>query len=238
MVPDVSIYGHMTIDIIVDDNKNYEFGGIANVWRTFKKTNPDLFINLEPIHYGEAIIYIDKSNSKRYSDAVLNIKTFQPKIMESTINHILYLNELDDASFVNSIKGFNIADTCKGRELSESHLENIDILLSSDEDEKIIREAAKNFDGVFILHNPHGCKITYLEHSFSFKLDKKYFLNHINVLGAGDTFAAFLISEIYKSKIYKLNDKLEVYKHLTQTIDKVHIKTSEHISIFNNKDLI
>lgn len=238
MIPDVSIYGHMTIDTIFDDEKKYEFGGIANVWRTIKKTYPDILINLEPIHYGEAVIYIDKSNSKRYSDAVLNIRTFEPKVMKSNVNHILYINELDDASFVNSIKGFNIADTCKGKELSKFYLENIDILLSSDEDEEIVREAVENFNGIFILHNSRGCKITYLEHSFSFTLDKKYFLSHVNVLGAGDIYAAFLIYEIYKSEIYKLDDKYEIYKRLTETVEGIHIKTSTYISDINKGKLI
>jgi len=236
MIPDISIYGHMTIDTIFDDEKIYEFGGISNVWRALKKTNPNLIINLEPIHYGEAIIYIDKANSKRYSDAVLNMKTFEPKIFESSINHILYLNEFNDASFIQSIKGLNIADTCKGRELSDLQLENIDILLSADEDLNIISKAVENFDGIFILHSPLGCEIKYKEYNFSYRLEEEYFLSNINVLGAGDIYAAFLINKIHKNKIHKLNNKFEIYENIIRMIDLVHIETSQYldsVEIFN-----
>tara|TARA_Y100000389_G_scaffold132294_1_gene129711 strand:- start:1200 stop:1916 length:717 start_codon:yes stop_codon:yes gene_type:complete len=231
MIPDISIYGHMTIDTIFDDEKIYEFGGISNVWRALKKTNPNLIINLEPIHYGEAIIYIDKANSKRYSDAVLNMKTFEPRIFKSSINHILYLNEFDDTSFIQSIEGLNIADTCKGRELSDLQLENIDILLSADEDLVTVSKAVENFDGIFILHSPHGCEIEYKDYNFSYRLEKEYFLSDINVLGAGDIYAAFLINKIYKDQIHKLNNKDEIYENIIRMIGEVHIETSQYLNL-------
>ncbi|GIR20231.1 hypothetical protein CM15mP35_04920 [bacterium] len=45
----------------------------------FKKCDSDLLINLEPTYYGEAIIYIDKIKSSRYSDALLNLKALLQK---------------------------------------------------------------------------------------------------------------------------------------------------------------
>ncbi|BCV01108.1 hypothetical protein CM15mP35_04910 [bacterium] len=36
MVYDVSLYGHITIDTIFGDSKDYSFGGIANIWRALK----------------------------------------------------------------------------------------------------------------------------------------------------------------------------------------------------------
>ncbi len=73
MVYDVSLYGHITIDTIFVDSKDYSFGGIANIWRALNKCDSDLLINLEPTYYGEAIIYIDKIKSSSYSDALLNL---------------------------------------------------------------------------------------------------------------------------------------------------------------------
>jgi hypothetical protein len=159
------------------------------------------------------------------------MKTFEPRIFESSINHILYLNELDDASFIQSIKGLKIADTCKGRELSDLQLENIDILLSADEDLVIVSKAVENFDGIFILHNPHGCEIKYKDYNFSYHLEKEYFLSGINVLGAGDIYAAFLINKIYKDQIHKLNNKDEIYENIIRMIDEVHIETSQYLNL-------
>ena len=232
---DISIYGHMTIDTIHDKEKIYEFGGIANVWRVFKEINFDATVSLEPVHYGEAIIYIDRDTSKRYSDAVLNMKEIKPTIAESLINHILYINEIENISFLDELTGFNVADTCKGKDLDFSRLENINLLLGSDEDFDNINKVTKNFGGIFVLHNSAGCEIGYKENIFKYEMDSSLHLKNINVLGAGDIFAAYLIKEIYEKKIYQSKNNLDMYKKIIEIIESVHKSTSIYLKEKNIK---
>ena len=54
--------------------------------------NSDLIIDISPTQYGEALIYVDRDNSKRYSDALLNMKTFFPDIQKSKIQDKIFNN--------------------------------------------------------------------------------------------------------------------------------------------------
>ena len=231
---DVTLYGHMTIDTIFEESKNYEFGGVANVWRTLKKNGFNGSIGIEPTYYGEAIIYIDKKESKRYSDAILNIKKFQPTITDSLINHIMYINEFETLELINNLEGFNIADTCKGRPLDYSLIENIDILLSSEEDVADISQVVNKFDGIFILHNSFGSKVAYKDNLFEFNIEKVLKLENINVLGAGDIFAGFLIKEIFEKRIFELNSKTVIFQHIIKIINNVHNSTSTYLKGINH----
>jgi hypothetical protein len=233
MVYDISLYGHLTIDTVFDDSKDYSFGGIANVWRTLKKIDSDLLINLEPTHYGEAIIYVDKSTSKRYSDALLNLKNFTPNKQPSRINLVAYINELDDKSFIDELTGFNIADVCKGKEVAKESLKNIDLLLIADEDLKNLEDLRKNFSGILLTHSASGSTIYYEENEFETIVNNKYFIENLNVLGAGDMFAAVLIYYLFNNMKKDLSNKNNLFEKIKNFIEKIHIETTQILIDYN-----
>ena len=68
---DITLYGHMTVDRIFDGfEEKQTLGAMANMWRTFKQVAPDLDIGMCPTSIGEAIVYIDRDSSTRYSNFV------------------------------------------------------------------------------------------------------------------------------------------------------------------------
>jgi sugar/nucleoside kinase (ribokinase family) len=226
---DISVYGHLTIDTIFDNDKIYEFGGIANVWRAFKEMRSNYLIDINPVHYGEALIYIDKENSKRYSDAKLNIKTFNPKIKNSKLSVILYLNELENTSFIKNLKSFNIADICKGKPIKDTDLTNIDLLVCSDEDIDSYSEIPENFSGITLIHHEFGSEL-FLNNLYSkFHLEDDLKLNNINVLGAGDIFISYLSIMLLQDKTFELQTKIEQFNSIKQFLGGVHINTSKHL---------
>ena len=223
----------MTIDTIFENKKEYSFGGIANVWRSFKQMESKAVVDVVPIQYGEALIYVDKDNSKRYSEALLNIKTFYPEILESKISLILYLNELINTDFLTNLNSFNIADTCKGKKLDTSLLKNIDFLLSSDEDIENINEITNNYDGIVLIHNEFGSSLAYKDKIVEFKLDKKYRHSNINVLGAGDIFLSYIANFIFLNNTYKLPEKVDQFESIETFLQEAHELTSKHLLKLN-----
>ena len=86
---DISLYGHLTRDIIFEDfDRKDSIGSIANVWSTLVQINPSLKINLQPTSIGQSLIYVDKETSIRVSKPQLNLKSKLPCIKESKCNHI------------------------------------------------------------------------------------------------------------------------------------------------------
>ncbi len=233
MVYDVSLYGHITIDTIFGDSKDYSFGGIANIWRALKKCDSDLLINLEPTYYGEAIIYIDKIKSSRYSDALLNLKSFTPKISPSKINMISYINELDDKKFIGELKGFNIADVCKGKEVTGDMLKNIDLLLIADEDVTNLQEIKRDFFGILLVHGPDRSTIYFGKEKVETILEKENFVENLNVLGAGDIFAAVLIYYLLQNKFEDSFDIETFFLKIKKNIDTIHQKTTKILIDYN-----
>ena len=70
---DISLYGHLTIDTILDGNSEKKsLGSMANVWRSLLEIDSTLNIGLSPIDVGQALVYIDKLSAQRYSKANLN----------------------------------------------------------------------------------------------------------------------------------------------------------------------
>ena len=70
---DISLYGHLTRDIIFEDfDRKDSIGSIANVWSTLVQINPSLKINLQPTSIGQSLIYVDKETSIRVSKPQLN----------------------------------------------------------------------------------------------------------------------------------------------------------------------
>ena len=88
---DISLYGHLTIDTILDGlTEKKTLGSMANVWKSLVELDPSLQIGLSPIDIGQALIYIDRESSKRYSKASLNLQKSKAIIHTSKIHHLIY----------------------------------------------------------------------------------------------------------------------------------------------------
>ena len=132
---DISLYGHLTIDTLLDgETEKKTLGSIANVWKALVELDCSLNIGLSPIDIGQALIYIDKKAATRVGKASLNLRKSSPKIFESKVHHILYLNEISERSFIASLDGIITADICPGKPVMKEVLSHIDYLFISDED--------------------------------------------------------------------------------------------------------
>ena len=203
---DISLYGHLTFDRIFEDFYQYNsVGSIGNVWNFLLKINSKLKVDIQPTAIGEALVLVNKDKIERTSVGKLNIKFNKPNIVDSSWNHIMYINELDDISFIFDIKtGMISADICKGKPLkSKEVLQQIDYLFISDEDIFMdIKELGKLTKGWVILHHSGGSICTDGVELFEINLP---IIKNINVLGAGDMLSASFINEYLNSK----NNELE-----------------------------
>jgi hypothetical protein len=210
---DLSLYGHLTFDRIFEDFNQYNsVGSIGNVWNFLLKINPELRVNIEPTSIGEALILVNKNKSERASTAQLNLKTKKPNIVKSKWNHIMYINELPDLSFISDIKeGIISADICKGKIFKDLKvLQQIDYLFISDEDLFLpIDVLEKLVKGWVILHRNDGSFCTNGKETFETNID---LIENVNVLGAGDMFAASFINEYLKSSTTELK-KIIINSH-------------------------
>ena len=201
---DLSVYGHLTVDRIFEDfHEHRTLGAIGNFWEACLLTNHNLFINIQPTSIGEAIIYVNKENCTRQGRGVLNLKTRSIKSTESSKwNHIMYLNKIEDPSFINNLDGIISADLTSGNMNNLQFLSTIDYLFVSDEDMFMgLQELATKVKGWVILHSPHGSVCHNGKDSFKTKTEV---VDNLNVLGAGDFFAAGFISHMLKT-----NDKIK-----------------------------
>lgn len=221
---DVCVYGHLTVDRIFDDfRESTTLGAIANFWHTLTKLDINLNIKLNPIALGEAIILINRKNSQRIGRGNLNIKTRIPNIVQSKWHHIMYLNQLPDLSFIDNIKtGIISADVTAGNMNNIlPHLNKIDYLFISDEDLFMnINELGKKVKGSVILHYPSGSFVTNGKKFFEKKIET---IENLDVLGAGDIFAACFISSCIKTK------------NIESAIDFAHKKTTDILLDRNKK---
>lgn len=205
---DISIYGHLTVDrIITLDGEQKSLGAMANVWNDLIILDNKLKIGLSPIYFGESLILVDKIKCERTSKSILNVTEILPKINNSKINHLMYINNFDNFDFIKDINGIITADTCSGKPLELGVLKYIDYLFVSDEEHWNIDLLKNNIKGYIILHSPTGSKVyNQKENIFQYKIDSKHLLENVNVLGAGDTFAAcFLYNLISNSSDIKNN---------------------------------
>ena len=212
---DISLYGHLTVDRIFERfTRTNSLGSIANVWKSLITEDPTLKIYISPTEIGEAIVYVDKNTSERFSKASLSNHISKPILLESKINHILYLNELQDTSFISQLEGINCADICVGKRIDYSLLKYIDYLLISDEDcLDPYEELRKHTRGKVIVHSSHGSHWG-VEH---YDLPIEKILKNVNVLGAGDMFAAnFMIGLIEEKPLHEI-------------IENAHLKTTERL---------
>ena len=217
---DVTIYGHLSYDNIFSgfDYKT-SVGCMGNVWAQLKTIGPDIRVKLEPTDIGESLILTSTEQCKRTSISRLSLKTRIPTIHDSEISHVMYINELSDTSFISKLSGFVTADVCNGKPLDTTNvnLMHIDLLLLSDEDALInIEGLVSVVRGYVLVH--HAVGSTIYSKTTQPKQFKAEFVSNINVLGAGDKFASYIIAGLLVDK--------------PQSIDKViqdaHNKLTEY----------
>ena len=213
---DISLYGHMTIDRIFNEfDESISLGAMANVWRAISKLGTGFSVKLNPTALGEAIVLINKKNAQRVGRGNLNLSTTTPTIYNSMWHHIMYLNRLN-TNFIDDIKtGIISADLTDGEINVEDHLDKIDYLFLSDENLFMdIDELGKLVKGWVILHYPSGSYTTNGKQSYT---HENKVVKNINVLGAGDTFAAVFITSMLNASPNNIDKILE----------NTHKKTSE-----------
>ena len=217
---DVAIYGHLSYDNIFSgfDYKT-SVGCMGNVWAQLKTIGPNIRVKLEPTDIGESLILTSTEQCKRTSISRLSLKTRIPTIHDSEISHVMYINELSDTSFISKLSGFVTADVCNGKPLdtTNDNLKHIDLLLLSDEDASInIEGLVSAVRGYVLVH--HAAGSTIYSKTTQPKQFKVEFVSNINVLGAGDKFASYIIAGLLVDK--------------PQSIDKViqdaHNKLTEY----------
>lgn len=215
---DINLYGHLTFDRIFNGFKSdASVGSMGNVWKCLNQINPSLKIKLTPTELGEALIMINKHTSERSSIANLNLFSHPPLIVQAKWNHILYLNELTDTSFIPKLSGVVSADVCRGNNIKDlSILKYIDYLFISDEDLfvdiKILQNLVKK---AVIYHNKSG-SVVYPKKGTNINTKVKI-LDNINVLGAGDMLASCFINEFLTTSDIKLSIQ-NAHKNVTNIL--------------------
>jgi hypothetical protein len=198
---DITLYGHLSYDNIYEDiNYKSSIGCIGNVWNQLKLINPNIKVKIEPTDIGESLIVVDVQQCKRTSISHLSLKTRTPHIHSSTINHIMYLNEISNKEFISLLSGFNVADICNGKRLdiNDPSLEHIDLLLVSDEDVQHLSMLylCCKVRGCVLMHSSNGSTLYYKTNETHFNAE---LVPNINVLGAGDKFAAYILAGLLDS---------------------------------------
>ena len=223
---DITLYGHITVDKIFDGfDEHQTLGAMAYMWRTFKHIAPDLDVGLCPTSIGEALIYIDRDSSTRYSNAILDIKTKPPIIKESKISHALYINKLTDVSWLPKLPGIISADVCAGTKVDVNLLQYLDYFFIADEDAFAdITTMAKLTKGSVILHTNKSSVVSDGINEKTYKLDDSLYVVKSNILGAGDMFASCFLHAIHTNK-----DLESAMSYAHETTSKLIKKENEKI---------
>ena len=214
---DISLYGHLTVDTLLDgETEKKTLGSMANVWKALVELDCSLKIGLSPIDIGQALIYIDKQAATRVGKASLNLRQFSAKVLTSKVHHLIYLNEMSKTDFIPALDGIITADVCPGKPLRKDLLQHVDYLFISDEDCDDFAELVEATKGWVILHSATGSICSNGDDEFFWKLHEDDILKNVNVLGAGDIFAACCL--------YKLLDE---DNDIHNWIEFAHRKTTE-----------
>jgi len=204
---DISLYGHITFDRVFNIENGtsyYGVGSIGNVWKTLMEVNPKLSLSLIPTEFGESLILKSENTSERASISNLSKTIIQPEIKDSKWSHILYINELQNVSFIKDVKGIVSADICNGKIFKDmSLLKHIDFLFISDEDLNVdIKEFYTRVKIAVIYHKKNG-SIVYLKSGKEIHTEVQLIPN-LNVIGAGDGLVAcFIDTYLQNNNIYK-----------------------------------
>ena len=199
---DISLYGHLTHDIVFDGFKQtHSLGAIANLWDVIINLNPSISINVEPTMIGKALILVDRESKTRISKPNMNLiqNTNVNTIINSKWSHIVYINQLPDLEFIKEVRKTSqiiSADISVGGKIPNEYLKYIDYLFISDEDiDRPLEDLVKLVNGWVILHYPNGSISTNGTETIKCETD---IIKNLNVLGAGDTFASCFILEMLK----------------------------------------
>jgi len=218
----ITLYGHLVIDTIYDTNCTMmEFGGMANMRRTFCQLDPKLDVGLVPTVIGTADIFINRAESERTSKANLNVTQLPIAIKQSKISHILYINELPNTDFVSQLPGIVTADCCKGKLIDLNLLKYVDYLFVSDDEVRDLDGILNAIKGTVIIHSPTGSVSYKNKKEQTYSIDPALMVKNANVLGAGDMFAAAFL--------------LALNNNMTNAIEYAHITTSTLLKKTNEK---
>ena len=230
---DITLFGHITMDrIFVDFNESTSIGAMGNVWDALISTDSTLSIDLKPTAIGQAVVLVDKKNTQRVGRGQLNLKVNKiNNISRSKWSHIMYINQLKDVSFIKDIKNSIIsADISPGQMNNLDMLKYVDYLFISDEELFMdVHELVKLVKGWVILHYPEGSYSTNGKDSFKCSTNV---LENVDVLGAGDFFAA---SFMYKKLIEKDIKKCVEYAHLNTSKLLCDKESSQMLKEKNNE---
>lgn len=216
MTYDLCLYGHLTIDHVFHGfQESVSLGAMANVWHALTILDSALKVKLCPLAIGEAIVVLDKEKSERVGRANLNIATTHGVAEQASWHHIMYLNALHDASFIPLIDtGIVSADITAGScSTILRYLNYIDFLFIAEEDLFLdLDELSALVKGVVIVHSPEGSIVA--KSDGKRKIARHPPIKHLNVLGAGDIFAASFISAFLSTQC------------LDESISRAHMQTT------------
>ena len=198
---DLAIYGHLTKDTIFfsDFSKKFALGAIGNIWEALSREHPSLTLDIQPLALGEAIILVDTENGNRLGRGRLNAVTRSGTASSARWHHIMYLNQLEDVSFMKEIKeGVISVDITAGKVNNIDMLRYVDYLFISDEDMFMdLDQLSSLVRGWVVLHYPSGSTITNGEQTYKTKATT---VKNLNVLGAGDCFAGCFIGNLLEDE--------------------------------------
>lgn len=219
---DISLYGHLTHDIVFDGFKQtHSLGAIANLWDIIMNLNPSISISIQPTMIGKAMILVDRKSKTRVSKPNMNLieNTQINTIIKSKWSHIVYINQLPNLEFIKKLRKTSdviSADVSIGGKIPNEYLKYIDYLFISDEDiDRPLDELVKLVNGWVILHFPNGSISTNGKETIKCETQ---IINNLNVLGAGDTFASCFILEMLKHN--EIEQSLNTAHSLTYKILK------------------
>jgi sugar/nucleoside kinase (ribokinase family) len=189
---DFALYGHLTFDeVYYNGCHSTNIGGIANVWHSLKSIDENLNIYTCPLHIGESKIIIENDKKDNYSK-LNKFDLFLGNAAEAKLSHVAYVNELYDPSIVKTLKGIKTADVCTtnendGKPLALEIANEFDFIFVAEDQ---IHLVPKEFKRRLIVHGPKETKVYKAGEQIVQVSNAEQYLTDVNVLGAGDYFAA------------------------------------------------
>jgi hypothetical protein len=189
---DFALYGHLTFDEVYHDGYlSTNIGGIANVWRALKEIDKRLNIYTCPLHIGESKIVIENDKKDNYSN-LNRFELFLGEAVEAKLSHVAYVNELDSPGLVRALKGVKTADVCttkenEGTPLALEIANEFDFLFVAEDQIHLI---PKEFNRRLVVHGPKETTVFKAGEQIAHYSNASQYLTGVNVLGAGDYFAA------------------------------------------------
>lgn len=212
----ITVAGNITKDTIYYINnmscKEVTLGGIMNFWAHVRSTSCDLTLELAPLCYGESVILIDSSAGQRYNRSELKLIDIPVEYNRTAWYHMMYINQVN-AYNVNSLEqidrlsGVTSCDICGGVEIQDlwfdvTLLKYFDFVFLSLDDlhpSISIDDMLEHVRGFLIIHQSHEVCIRGCGVDHTIPLDASMTVPNVNVLGAGDFFAAAFVAYIIQN---------------------------------------